>query len=638
MGAALLMGSCAPGIAPYEPAPVPEGAQVYFSAANPSDVVLTKGAASLAFDVTVCRVDDSAAMDIALSMSADTLAEAFKVPASVAFAAGAKEAKFQVSYDSSVIDFEVPVKLSIALNDEKNTTPYGRAVYTFTAMIPAPWVSLGNVKYNDAFFLEEIHEIEIEQNQVDPQSFRLVNPFKTAYAAEGPSGGFSVTPEAEDYLEFRIYKAGETLLKEVLTQDVVYYGAKGIVNTGIEVGYNDPVNLVFPGTFTKYPTQDSWFHNMVVEYQENGLPACVQLAPFYYMMNTGGWDHSQDDGYITMYFPGVEVKDYTVSLAYTGRTIDLDEVEWANGTVELGADVALAKVALFEGGFDFNTQVAAILYDAAENVQELTESGDVSFEMVEPKPGKYTLVAVSYDADGGAQDYSYAEFKYTPHGGGDVPEPYDINGEYEAYFAFNGKGYYWSDKLEMTRVPLWNDGYDDWNVDITNMFAGIADESTVVIADPLPAYFDEDDNKLLVATMYDVAEYTKDGVTYGVMVYDLATDKDYIEFDVDPENGDISEVNMGNFQCVYYDTKTFDLLGYYPVKVQATFMEKHSGEAAASVKLTSISSSPVKPVEFEHPIRIQKRERSGRTLKMSASHSLAHGAFAGALPVKSDLK
>ena len=47
-------------------------------------------------------------------------------------------------------------------------------------------------------------------------------------------------------------------------------------------------------------------YNCVDSYQENGLPAVVYIAPWWYMNGVGGYNYSTAQ-YVELIFPGVEI-------------------------------------------------------------------------------------------------------------------------------------------------------------------------------------------------------------------------------------------------------------------------------------------------------------------------------------------
>lgn len=390
----LAMASCSSSD-DYEMAEKLSGEQVYFPGTLAQKVILSS--TENTYELPVMRVNTSGAVSVPLKVEYE--GEALTIPTSVNFADGQSEAVITIGYDADVLGFDNFESATITIGNDEYTTIYGAASFAGTFGIPAPWTSLGTATVHEEFWTGLTYGVEIQQNDIDPQTFRLIKPF--------PGADFE---QASELLEFRIYKAGETLQGETLTQDIVYwdYHCAGMT---YYANYDDIITLVWPGSFTKYPTQDAWTHNTVLAYQENGLPATVQFAPFYYMFSAGGWDYTQNDGMFTITFPGVVIKDYSVEVEYAGKYYDASDNVYAVANVSLGDDVAYAKAALCAGD-DPSEIVNGLAAGAIEGVD--AANGEIKLAMPEDAAsGKYTIAVVSFDENGEAQEYGESTFKYT---------------------------------------------------------------------------------------------------------------------------------------------------------------------------------------------------------------------------------
>ena len=103
-------------------------------------------------------------------------------------------------------------------------------------------------------------------------------------------------------MSINVMHPGDTLAGQNITvDDLVYFSS---TSTGSKHPYyNATVWIHQPARFSSMSTQDCWLHNRVIEYQENGLPGRIQLAPFYFMDGIGGWDYTQYDGIVFIDFP-----------------------------------------------------------------------------------------------------------------------------------------------------------------------------------------------------------------------------------------------------------------------------------------------------------------------------------------------
>ena len=387
----------------YTPATPDKG--VYFPSTLPAQVNLTLEGTS--FDVQIVRTDSVGEQTVALqSVTSDTTG-IFTFPESVTFADGAQTANITIAYDAEKLGYNfVDITLSV---DPAVTSAYGGNAYAFTAGIPEPWKSLGKAKFTDAFFFYDFYDVEIQQNELNPDQFRLVKPYHEAFKVD--DGGYWAGPweGTDEYMQFMLLKPGSTIGGVSITQkDLVYFApfCTGWNNPT----YNDIVNVYHPITFTKYQDEQYYTYNRVLSYQENGLPAVIQLAPYYYMDNTGGWDKTQENGYITIVFPGVELKDYSVGVEYAGRFTDPKDNSYADLNVTMGADVASVKVGM-AATEDINGVLAGILDGSIEAV-ELTAAGTARFALP-AEGGKFTAVAISYDSEGVPQEAAYTQFEYT---------------------------------------------------------------------------------------------------------------------------------------------------------------------------------------------------------------------------------
>ena len=386
----------------YTPATPDKG--VYFPSTLPSQVNLTLEGTS--FDVQIVRTDSVGEQTVALQAVTSDTTGIFTFPESVTFADGAQTANITIAYDAEKLGYNfVDITLSV---DPAVASAYGGNAYAFSAGIPEPWKSLGYAKFTDAFFFYDFYDVEIQQNELAPNQFRLVKPYHEAFKVD--DGGYWAGPweGTDEYMQFMLLQPGSTIGGVSITQkDLVYFApfCTGWNNPT----YNDIVNVYHPITFTKYQDEQYFTYNKVVSYQENGLPAIIQLAPYYYMDNTGGWDNSQKDGYITIIFPGVELKDYSVGVEYVGRFTDPKDNSYADLSVTMGADVASVKVGM-AASEDINGVLAGILDGSIESV-EMTAAGTARFALADA--GKYTAIAISYDAEGAPQEAAYTQFEYT---------------------------------------------------------------------------------------------------------------------------------------------------------------------------------------------------------------------------------
>lgn len=324
------------------------------------------------------------------------------------------EEDFDAAYEAYLKELEAYNEASVDYNTYlKKLANYKRSA-TVKIMKDYNWISLGMGTFADTWMFDDSYRVEIQQANENPSIFRLVHPYDEGLEAEGYSPD-NVAEGPSPYVKFQILKAGDELRGVTLQNDgLVYYDQ---FRTGfLNPSYGAEVWCVHPSSFTSKTTEESWANNTVKSYQENGLPAVVQLAPFYYMFNVGGWDYSIYENVITITFPGVRIYDYASEIAYAGRYIDADNVEYVLANVALGADVQKARVVIVAGNNNISGAEAGMLDGSLEYV-EIAEGGQVQIPMLEnAASGKYTVALFVYGDDGEIAGADAATFEYVGAG------------------------------------------------------------------------------------------------------------------------------------------------------------------------------------------------------------------------------
>ena len=101
------------------------------------------------------------------------------MPGQVSFAEGESTAEGTVDLNPEIeLEYDDFKEVSISVTDADYTTPYGQSVYTFSVGIPAPYKSLGTGHFSDTQLITGYVDVEIMQNEIDPNQFRIMNPYK----------------------------------------------------------------------------------------------------------------------------------------------------------------------------------------------------------------------------------------------------------------------------------------------------------------------------------------------------------------------------------------------------------------------------------------------------------------------------
>lgn len=387
----------------YVPAPLPDGPQVYIPASESTTFEVNSGSETLSFELSRSATADAATVPVSISpIDDDTPNGVFTFPSSVSFAAGAKAVPYEFTVDADAMDYDDVYQFTFKI-DDAYATPYGPSEVVITVSKPAPWTLLGTGQYYDSYWgvnddddtYEGPISVTVWQNDLNPSLFRVQNPYRNW--------------NGEDtFFEFYVTVAGNTYFGQVVEQDglVVYNDYFVEYNPN----YDDDVYLVFPGRFTSMADPSTWVYNRVVDYQENGLPGEIHISPYYYMFNTGGWNHTTDEP-ITILFPGYEAVDAEITVTYNGLLTKPDESLEVLAEIELGADVEEAKVAIIPGG-NVTAAILQAIDEGTVDVTTVTQSGEVRLPFNSQGSGKYSVVALSYYNDE-MRAYDYAVFNYT---------------------------------------------------------------------------------------------------------------------------------------------------------------------------------------------------------------------------------
>ncbi len=385
----------------YTPATV-QGPQVFFDKALATKIDLKSNETS--FSVPVSRYVTTEALTVGIELT-DTN-NVFTAPTEVTFAAGDSVANLVISYDPAVFEFNDYKSATLTIKD--NTTAYGNSTFSFKAGVALTWKSLGKGTYVDNWF-EHTAELPIEVCEQNTNRFRIAKP----YASYDGDDYFNMTGTMDDYLEFTVLHPGDVYNDVTITQDglVVF----PIYSTGaIHPSYTDDVVVMMhPSEYSSMAADETaWAHNAVKEWAADGTPSRIQLAPSYYMMKYGGWNYTQEDGMVEIYFPGNAPIDYDLEVAYLGKTVSPDNEYAAQFSVTMGKDLESVKYALVSG----NDPQAALngILDGSIEAESIEESGEQTFAM--EKAGTYTFIAVGY-AEGEAQAMDFETILFEMGGG-----------------------------------------------------------------------------------------------------------------------------------------------------------------------------------------------------------------------------
>lgn len=410
----------------YVPAPQEKGAQVYFNSDNASSFTVTD--VQNTFELSLGRVDttETASYDLKAVADEATL-PLFNIPGAVAFEEGEAFAKIACSANTADMEYDKTYTVKVCVANAQDATLYGMDTLTISVTCPAPWKSLGKAKFAENFLdgSGTYYDVEIQQNELAPNTFRLVEPYAEIL------GDIAV----DKYLEFSILPEGYDFDGMILDAEYVVFKD---YNTGQwNSNYAEDIYALHPYRFGRTP--DKWTYNVVLEYQENGLPGEVSLAPLYYLFNEGGgWDKTTANT-ISILFPGYVKADYSASVDFAGIFTAKDGAVYATGNLALGADASDVKAIVMPADADAAAVADAIAAGELETVDVEAGRIEVPFNAEELGGNNFQIIVVVL-ADGAVKSVASTSFEY--FGGGANP------------WESLGTGFYTDDVL----VPLFYEG------------------------------------------------------------------------------------------------------------------------------------------------------------------------------------
>ena len=444
----------------YEPGPQASGAQYYFSSDQATSVNISHTTQSVSIDVFRVETGSASTATVSVVDESGLISSASSVTAN--FAAGSNKATLTFPITPSDWEFAKNYPVNFTIFDE--STPYGKSELTVTYKYPTPLKSLGKAQLTENYFTGQTFTPQVYQSEIDPNEYHI-QKFMGA--------------KSEDLI-IHVTKAGDKFGNVSFTQaGLVYFDdawsgiSYGDVNSGGTADQH--IDVCHPAGFKSYSADESkWAGSKVVLFQDNGIPAIVEIAPFYYISGLGGWDLTQNPANITIIFPGYEPKDYAVEANYAGLFTESDGTVYGEASVTLGADL--------EGG------VAVIVPGADEDaiaagIEKLVSDEAVAFDgstVRVPLPkdvqtGFYTIV-VGGVADGVVQEVDAVPFYY--QGG---PLDWDwLLSEWKAYDYNLTERVVEGDPYEMTITKV-----DDTHIKIGNLWGTEAEFDAVVDFDAM---------------------------------------------------------------------------------------------------------------------------------------------------------
>lgn len=384
---------------------VPGGASagVYFPTDDALDVTLDRSKSS--FDVIVARMGETQAVTYDLVGSADD--EVFTLPTSVTFAEGETSATVTIAYnqDNMVADHAYPVELAFASGTQ--ICNYGYESLDMNVTLPAPWKTIGTGLYHDQWLLPLsvwanenpdiviAWEAELQQHELETNRYRWVHPYGDNFAKFCATNdlGELEAGEYDDknqyYIEFVVDKNTNLAVIPIQRMGFEFYSF-GEMSISNDAGYEYSNGASLSAIISQIPGSCSQ-----VEFDEEGNLLTLYSGEnvlLYYRPETDGWYYSSGVGY-QWTAEGVDLKNYDISLTYSGVLTTPAEDSYVLADVKLGADLSKAVVGLVQT--DDEEAALEAVRNGEVPVQEFTETTSARFEFY--GSGNYALAAIGYN-------------------------------------------------------------------------------------------------------------------------------------------------------------------------------------------------------------------------------------------------
>lgn len=396
----------------YTPAQVADGPTVFFHKDNATKVNVKEG--SNVFTIQVNRSEAAGPAKHNLKIEAEEgVLNLIDIPAVAVFDADATSATLSCTTNITGMEYDKEYVVTISVED-KVATPYGTSSLVLTVTRPAPWKSLGKATFVDGIITsifsgvaEDPYEVEIQENELVPGLYRLVNPYTKAYPLY-PSESIKFDDTKDYYLEIHAEDP-----------EAVWFGETDL---GLDMGY---------GMISAISIADYYV-------QEGNDPALVKELGYYGTLKDGeitfpvqgllytmpghpkgeAWYYANTNGQFSILLPGYVKGDYSASLEYAGIFTAKDGKVYASAMLSLGKDATDVKAIVMPADADAAAVADAIAAGELEAVKVEKGRIEVSFDAEELGGNNFQIIAVVM-SDGEVKTVAAASFEY--YGGGKSP-------------------------------------------------------------------------------------------------------------------------------------------------------------------------------------------------------------------------
>lgn len=437
-------------------------------------------------------------------------------------------------------------KLTVAIEDPAYASKYNKnASFINVPVVIENYKYLGEADFSDEFEFTltdgtvPTFKVPLYQNVMDPNEFRLIEPYKEGNAM----AGWTSSAPAVAKLNFKIVQPGFIVNKgtkyefTIKGEDLVYFEDYYTGDSSTAGGAPCDIMAYSPfynKEFVIGQSEADCADCKVVNYQDpdaegNVLPSVVQLMPTYLLAHDGrGWGPYP----VIIIFPGGKLVDYSFGISTAECKDGQSPI-----TFSLGKDVTAVKYLVYPGELSAKEirQETALIAAGEKAAKSLDVTLPRIFVTCE-ETGLYTIIAVAFDKNGVQQASASTVFGYVKPGDEeDVAIVFDANVEptparYEkdGYSTMNSLLFYMvGDDVTSVRYGLYKtEAYEKdaeaikKNVETSGTLLG----DTILEKINKPGGYVDLFTKLSPLTSYTLVVYAFNGYTGKTVVRTLSTE------------------------------------------------------------------------------------------------------------------
>ena len=430
----VLLGGCAKTESEYSPGPVDDGMGYYFAGdATNKTVEVKEDKLSCSVEILRAKVEGA----VSKTISVNDTSSIFFPSNTVTVNFPDKANKVKISFDIERDKLAIGKKYAIGFKIPSESTSYAPDSLTVIVNYPEPWKAFSKpAHFTDGFLFPMVLgvpggpiDVTVEQNDLDPKRYRIVNPYKTLLE----SLGGSQNENGNEFLNFTILNKGDKLNGVDITENgiVVFdmhnvgYAPSSLGEDATMIHKSDPV-LAGKTWYAGEQSMETYklCHVSAWIDEENLVPGIIDFDAFVagYESKKGWFASDYADFAFELIMPDYVILDTSVDVQFNHFIFDKNYKPSVSVAVTLGEDVALAKAVAIQGT-DYEAAVEGILEN--EDAVDITESGDVIVPLpADAETGKWSVVVATFSEDGEAYkagEAAYVSFNFVK--AGDTPDP-----------------------------------------------------------------------------------------------------------------------------------------------------------------------------------------------------------------------